>query len=106
MWKDIQASISDWWQNLKIGVGHVGAMLRLGFKELQTATALDSPIVQPTELGSFASALPSEIAAVRQRDGPALNTINDVNPSLADRIRAIETQPAAPSREEMEIEKE
>ncbi len=106
MLKDIQASVGEGWQNLKIGVGHAGAMWRAGLRELRAMLYPESNISQQTELGIYGTALPSEVATVRQRDGPELNTINDINPGLADRIRALERQPATPSREDFELEKE
>lgn len=88
----------------KIGAGHAGGMLRLGWKEIGTAVALDSPIVQPMETGVLGSPSQGEIAEARRETELDMN--EEPRSILQDRLKEIEEPRGVHGREEIELEKD
>jgi len=53
----------------KIGAGHLGAMGRLGLRELRAAAYTDSNVAQSPEYGLYGTATPGEVSESRRDDG-------------------------------------
>lgn len=84
------------------GAGHLGAMTRLGFHELQNAFVNPGGnIAAPTEYGSFGSAMPSEVQRERN-DDPDVS--RERVAAMIDRIKNLAGK--VPEREDREPERE
>ncbi len=72
----------------KAGEGHLGAMARLGLRELRELGNPGGNIAQPSEYGLYGTLTPGEVAESRRHDGRELEEEGMNRDSvLADRLQ-------------------
>jgi len=93
-------------ENWRRGLETVSAYWRQGLRELGAALYGAGTVAQPPEYGMLGTKLPSEVAAGRSAEPPNAHDVQ--HPTLADRVKAAEParEPAAPERDQPEIERE
>ena len=88
----------------KVGSGHLAAMGRLGFRELQGLVHPGSNIAQQPEYGSFGNPTPGEVAESRRSD--AVEMEEERGSVLQDRLKQAEASRDSRGREDRSPERD
>ena len=98
---DVIGAMKEWWDDLHVGDGTLGASARLGLSELRNAVSLGADSVEaPTPYGMYGAITPMEVSDART--GNEEPQPEQAAPASMDELRAYAEAQAAEASQGME----